>query len=236
MTTHPTPHPSRRTPRRRRVAAGALSSVLLAATVGLGGCSSDDQDSKRPRPGTTSQPGKVVVTTTTITAGSAPAANLFPDFTGVAVGQALTLLSAAGFGQVQSVDATGQGRLVPATDEWTVSAQSIPSGRPIEPSTPVTLFAVEKGSKAKSPDSLGYAQVPEVLFEPVGESLDALVAVGLTQVLIDDFSGEGRAVPADDTWVVTSQVPTGGSWVLSTQQVRLAALPDAEIPKPKDGG
>lgn len=235
MTTHPT-SPEGRSGPRRWVAVGALSSVVLAATVGLGGCSSDDQDSNRPRPGTTSQPAKVVLTTTTITPGSAPAADLFPDFTGVAVGQALTLLSAAGFGQVQSVDATGQGRLVPATDEWTVSAQSIPSGRPIDASTPVTLFAVDKGGKAKSPESLGYAQVPEVLFEPVGKSLDSLVEVGLTQVVIDDFSGKGRAVPADDTWVVTSQVPTGGSWVLSTQQVRLAALPDAEIPKPKDGG
>ena len=74
-----------------------------------------------------------------------------------------------------------------------------------------------------TPAKVGYVQVPEILYEPVGEGLDALVAEGLTNVLLEDFSGKQRLVPADASWVITSLTPSPGSWIKPTDQVRLGA-------------
>lgn len=172
------------------------------------------------------------MTSTTIDA--LPEDGTFPDFAGVGVDKAITLLSAAGFGQVQAVDGTGQNRLVDATDAWVVAAQSVPPGLAIDKSTPITLFVVSDGETASSPADLGFVEVPEVLYLPVGDALDDLVALGLTTVVLNDFSGAGRAVPPDETWVITSQLPVAGSWSTLAQQVSLGALPKDEIPKPKD--
>lgn len=205
--------------------------VLVAALV-LAGCSgSDGSDGSRGRG------AREPVRTSTTRGASRPTSSStvpeepgFPDLRGGHLDDAVKLLDAAGFKRITALDTAAGGRVVAPSRAWTVVDQSAPAHEVVPTTTAITLFVAKAPTPETTPAKVGYVQVPEILYEPVGEGLDALVAEGLTNVLLEDFSGKQRLVPADASWVITSLTPSPGSWIKPTDQVRLGALPKGDVP------
>lgn len=220
--------------RSRPLIAGIAGGVLLLGVLG-GGCS-DDEPTARPTSTTSATSGRPRTTVTFPSSVPDGPAGTLPDLTGDTFATAVEELGKLGIRQVQAVDATGEDRLIDVGGAWSVASQSIPPRSNVDRAAQITLFVVGKGEKAKSPDRLDFIQVPDLLSTPVGAGVTALVDLGLNDVVINDFSGNNRPVPPDDTWTILSQRPTGGAWVKAGTPVKLTALPAAEVSAPVPPG
>lgn len=198
-----------------------LGTTVLVLALVLGACTSEPSPNS-DRPATTPS------SRSTKPEDREESPSGFADFTGFDLSEARSELLSAGHDRLEAVDATGEARLVEADGEWVVTAQSPPPRSTPDPAHLVRLFVVRKGETGKNPAALGYQPVPDLLYLGTGPAVDQLVALGLTKVTIDDFAGQGRLVPADETWTVTSQTPVAGSWAVPGDAVTLSALPVGE--------
>jgi len=153
-----------------------------------------------------------------------------PDLAGVSLPAAVNELRDIGYVNLESIDATGQGRVVDGVDSWVVAAQSIPPRAVVSEDVRVILFVHRSGERSELPSALGFAQVPDLLYHAVGEAATSLLSVGISHITFDDYSGKGRIVDADDSWTVLYQNPVAGTWTRQSDPVILSALPTSEIP------
>ena len=212
-----------------RASAGVLAVVVAMALV-VAGCSSDAKKDASKKKQDTPTKSTTTVEPVTDDPGQPGKAATVPDLSGKDLAKAVAALRKAGFKKVQAVDATGKGRKIDVDKTWEVASQASPVSASVDSNNTITIFVTKPSEPAKDPGKLGWVQMPDLLYKPVGSSVKALQKLGISTIVLNDFSGKNRSVPADDTWTVTAEQPVPDTWVQPTARINLGVLPKAETP------
>jgi len=146
-----------------------------------------------------------------------------PNVVGMRLSQAEAVLEGAGLVNVNSVDASGQDRVVLNPQNWIVRAQDPPAGRPASPGTPVTL-RVDKPSDSASTGEAAPGTVPRVICANLQTAQDTLQAAGFFNLASVDGLGQGRMQILDRNWVVIAQSPPPGARPGTASRIVLTAV------------
>lgn len=166
---------------------------------------------------TTMPPVSSLSTTTSSLAvmSTLPSAGTLPDLVGLDLQLAQDALQAAGWYEMISHDASGQGRLQLIDRNWVVVEQTPAAGGVVPYDKMIDLGAVKKGE----PGSEVWKD-PTVMPDLVGQNLqlaiDTLQAAGIYVFDYVDATGQGRRPIVHSNWIVVGQDPAPGS-ALTTQ-------------------
>jgi PASTA domain len=196
------------------VLAAALATTVLAGCRGGGDVAQVDPIPVDP-PTSAARTTTAVPSATTVApsppagTGGDPAAPPVPDVVGMRLPDAKQRLSAAGFADVEHVDATGEGRRVLDAGNWVVRSQVPAAGTPLTLGAPVTLRG-GKPTDGAGPIRVVRGVVPRVLCADLEAAQRALNDAGFRQLRSRDGTGQGRRQLFDRQWVVIGQSVAAG--------------------------
>ncbi|WP_173071087.1 PASTA domain-containing protein [Phytohabitans houttuyneae] len=146
-----------------------------------------------------------------------------PGVTGARLTDAYSQLSAAGFTNITTKDATGKGRVVVNSTNWIVRSQSPKAGAQVDRGTAITL-TVSKPSDMRQPTAPSHGVIPDVVCSDLQAAQDALQSAGFSNLNSQDGTGQGRSQVIDRNWVVTDQSATPGSTPPSSTRIVLTVV------------
>jgi beta-lactam-binding protein with PASTA domain len=127
-----------------------------------------------------------------------------PDIVGKRLSDAIQVLSAAGYSQVEQVDVSEKRRPVLEPVNWIVQSQEPAGGSPAAQGTAITLRVVKPTDDAGSTSTVAGA-VPNVVCKDLQSAQDTLQAAGFFNLGSEDATGQGRQQLVDRNWVVVGQ-------------------------------
>jgi beta-lactam-binding protein with PASTA domain len=142
--------------------------------------------------------------------GSPAAVAAVPGVVGERLSVAKEQLSAAGFHNVEPVDAIGQNRIVIRAENWIVQSQNPAANSRVDRKTKITLN-VRKPSDRAGSGTTASGVVPDVLCKDLQSAQNTLQAAGFFALGSTDGTGQGRVQIVDRNWVVTGQSAAPGS-------------------------
>jgi beta-lactam-binding protein with PASTA domain len=191
---------------------GGVVVLLLLVCCGIGVAASPGEKavsrapaSAMPSPSATPSPSSPSVSPST----PKPATSV-PDVVGQRLTAAMMTMSAAGYTNVEPVDASGDGRPVLNPENWTVRAQTPQAGTKATTTSVITLKVVKPSDGAGS-DSVTTGMVPNVVCRDLQTAQDTMQAAGFYNLGSEDGTGQGRAQVADRNWVVIAQSARAGT-------------------------
>ncbi|WP_179377782.1 PASTA domain-containing protein [Rhodococcus sp. ACS1] len=164
---------------------------------------------------------------------SGATSDVIPDVIGMTLLDAKDELDPTGL-DVETIDITGQDRMVLVEGNWFVAGQDLLAGQPAGDRTTITLSIGKEGEARAPEDPSPPAQdppavVPEVVGMKLPDAKAAIEALGLDVELHDDTGGN-RSVFWEHNWTVSSQSVAGGDTVAAGQVLTLGVLKDGEHP------
>lgn len=169
----------------------------------------------------------LVVATVAAVAGCSSSKEL-PDLTGAQLQSAQDRAQSAGFGNLSSEDATGQGRAQVWDRNWRVCSQEPKAGE-ADPETLVVFSVVKEGESCPA-STEGYLAMPgDEMPSYVGRNLmDAVnqMAALTGEVTATDATGQGRSTDNENDWRVCSSIPAVGEII--DEDVEFEAVPNEE--------
>jgi PASTA domain len=190
------------------------AAASLLAVAALAGCQSQAGSGLGGSPTPSGSP---------TSSASAPSAQPVPNLAGLRLTDAQARLSAAGYTNVEPVDASGQGRHVLNPDNWVVQSTSPPAGTRAAPSTRITVRVVKPTDGAGSTHTTT-GVIPEVVCKDLQSAQDALQAAGFYDLASADATGRGRHQLLDRDWVVVRQSVRPGARVGPQTRVLLSVV------------
>jgi hypothetical protein len=148
-----------------------------------------------------------------------------PNVVGDRLADAQDAFGAAGFTNVEAVDASSEGRIVINPQNWVVRGQTPAGGADASLTSRVTLKVIKPSDAAASDGGqVVRGVVPKVVCMDLQAAQDRLQEAGFTSLRSRDGSGQGRMQIIDRNWVVTAQSPAAGHRSPATTPVVLTSV------------
>ncbi|MEV5337483.1 hypothetical protein AB0K93_03220 [Streptomyces sp. NPDC052676] len=160
--------------------------------------------------------------------GGCSAAEELPDMTGSQLQTAQDRAQSAGFTNLSSEDATGQGRAQVWDRNWRVCSQDPELGE-VDPDTLVVFLVVKQGEICPA-STEGYLampgdEMPAYSGRNLMDAMDQMAAL-TGEVTAVDATGAGRSPDNENDWRVCSTTPTAGEII--EDSVLFEAVPNGE--------